>query len=139
MSARPPGNRSLRAGTNGATGERSGGHRQEGNPNAQPDRPGVALGGLPYALAPDPQFPHWREPDGTRHSYQTLRCRLGPGPAGELRRAHAAAIHVIATAALAAAERGDRREVRPLAAAARRLCGEITGLWPPTALEIPKR
>jgi hypothetical protein len=105
---------------------------------AQPDRGGLVLGGGRRAIAPDLEAPYWREADGTRHSYQTLRLGLGPGPASELRRAHAAAIRAIAAAALEAGESGDRRGSRRLAAAAGRLCGEITGLWPPTALEIPK-
>jgi hypothetical protein len=100
--------------------------------------PRLALGGLRQVIVPDPRVPHWRDADGTRHSYQTLRCGLESGPADGLRQAHAAAIHAIAAAALAAAERGDHRETRRLAAAAGRLCGEIAGLWPPTAVEIPK-
>jgi hypothetical protein len=111
----------------------------DGRPIPQHEPPGVALGGSRHAIAPDPAVPQWREADGTRHSYLTLRCRLEPGLARELRPAHAAAIQAIAATALAAAEGGDRRETRRLAAAARRLCGEIAGLWPPTALEVPKR
>jgi hypothetical protein len=112
---------------------------RNGSFGPRPELLGVALGGLRYAIAPDPQVPHWREADGTRQSYQTLRCGLEPGSARALGEAHVAAIQAIAAAALAAAEGGDRRETRRLAAAARRLCGEIAGLWPPTALEVPKR
>jgi hypothetical protein len=99
----------------------------------------VALGDGRHGVAPDPVVPYWREADGTRHSYRTLRCGLAPGPAHELRKAHVAAIEAIASAALDAAERGAGREARRLAAATARLCGEIAGLWPPTAVEVPKR
>ena len=106
---------------------------------SQPDLEEVLLGGVRRAIAPDLAAPYWRDSDGTRHSYQTLRLGLGPGPASDLRRAHAAAIHAIAAAALAAGERGDRRATKRHAAAAARLCGEIAGLWPPTAVEVPER
>jgi hypothetical protein len=44
-----------------------------------------------------------------------------------------------AAAALAASDCGDRRETVRLACAAARLCGEISGLWPRSAVEIPRR
>lgn len=103
------------------------------------DLPTDLLGGWVRVRAPDPAAPFWRGEDGTRHSYQTLRVGLRPGPVRRLREAHLAAIEAIAAAALSAAERGDRRETRRLASAAARLCGEIAGLWPPTAVEVPKR
>jgi hypothetical protein len=97
-------------------------------PRAQP-RGGRRL------LAPDPEVPHWREPDGTRHSYGYLRGRPDARPAAELRERHLAAIQRIAAAALVAAECGEDRETARLATAAARLCGEIRGLWPSSASE----
>jgi hypothetical protein len=88
---------------------------------------------------PDARVPFWRGEDGSRHSYGTLRCGLDPPMAGILGAAHVEAIRSIAAAALEASERGDRRETARLACAAARLCGEIRGLWPPTAVETPKR
>jgi hypothetical protein len=87
---------------------------------------------------PDADAPFWRERDGSRHSYGSLRCGLDPGEATALRAAHIAAICQIAAAALEASERGDRRETARLASAAARLCGEVRGLWVPTAVETPK-
>jgi hypothetical protein len=110
-----------------------------GSSAARRDPPGLALADGPKAIAPDPAVTHWREPDGTRHSYRTLRCALEPEAVRGLGRAHVAAIQAIASAALAAVEGGDGREARRLAAAAGRLCGEIAGRWPPSAVEVPKR
>jgi hypothetical protein len=98
----------------------------------------VAGGRMPV-LPPEPDVPYWREANRTRHSYPALRSGLDREPAAELREAHLAAIHRIATAALSAAERGDRWETARLATAAARLCGEIRGLWPPSAVETRKR
>jgi hypothetical protein len=84
-------------------------------------------------------MPFWREEDGSRHSYGALRCGLDRHTASTLRAAHLHAIGRIAAAALDASERGDRRETARLAGAAARLCGEIRGLWPPYAVETPKR
>jgi hypothetical protein len=83
-------------------------------------RPSVSSAplGLSALRAPDPAKPYWREPDGTRHSYRSLRCRLEPGLAAELRDAHLNAIERIAAA---------------------RLCGEIRGLWPASAVEIRRK
>jgi hypothetical protein len=89
-------------------------------------------------VPPDPDTPYWHEAGGARHSYRSLLSLLDPRLAGAVREAHLAAIQRIAAAALSAAERGDRRQTRRLATAAGRLCGEIAGLWPPTAVEIPK-
>jgi hypothetical protein len=97
------------------------------------------LGGWTRVRPPDAGAPFWREEDGSRHSYGALRCGLDPPMAGMLRAAHVDAIGRIAAAALEASERGDRRETARLACAAARLCGEIRGLWPPTAVETPKR
>jgi len=49
------------------------------------------------------------------------------------------AIGRIARAGLAASERGDQGETARLAMAAGRLCQEIAGHWPPSAVEVPKR
>jgi hypothetical protein len=140
VSPRPTGERSPRDGTSGRSAgpSRAPGQGREASPSARRDAPGLGLGASRQALPPDPQVPHWREPDGARQSYQTLRCGLEPGAARELGQAHIGAIEAIASAALAAAERGERREARRLAAAAGRLCGEIAGRWPPTAVEIPR-
>jgi hypothetical protein len=97
------------------------------------------LGGRARVRPPDRAAPFWREGDGSRHSYGSLRCGLDPGEATALRDAHLAAIGQIAAAALEASERGDRRETVRLASAAARLCGEIRGLWAPSAVEIPMR
>jgi hypothetical protein len=141
MSARPTGERSARDGMNGRSAgpTRALAQGRQAIPIVRRDAAGVALGGSRQAIAPNPKVPYWREPDGTRQSYQTLRCGLQPRAARELGEAHIGSIAVIASAALRAAERGERREARRLAAAAGRLCGEIAGLWPPTAVEIPKR
>ena len=86
---------------------------------------------------PEPDAPFWRGADGRRHSYCSLRCRLDAECAVVLREAHCQAIHAIAAAALAARERGDQRETARLAMAAGRLCGEIAGHWPPSAVGTP--
>jgi hypothetical protein len=93
------------------------------------------LDGRTRVRPPDPAAPFWREQDGSRHSYGSLRCGLDPGEATALRDAHLAAIGQIAAVALEASERGDRRETVRLASAAARLCGEIRGLWPPSAVQ----
>jgi hypothetical protein len=108
-------------------------------PHAGPGRSAAAgetptAGGQIYPLAPDAAAPYWRESDGTRSSYGSLRSGLDRRLAAEVGEAHLAAIGEIAAAALAASERGDRRETARLAAAAR-LCGEIRGLWPPSAVQ----
>ena len=92
------------------------------------------LAGRP-PMAPDPEVPHWRTADGTRYSYGSLCCGGDARPAAELREAHLTAIRRIASAAMTAAERGDESETARLATAAARLCGEIRGLWPPSAVE----
>jgi hypothetical protein len=97
--------------------------------------PGAQLHAGGPLLAPDPEVPHWRGADGSRLSFSSLRCGLDPAGWGELREAHLAAIRRIAAAALAAAERRDGGETARLATAAARLCGEIRGLWPPSAVE----
>ena len=96
---------------------------------------GAQLAARAPLLAPDPEVPHWREADGTRLSYSSLRCELDPADWDELREAHLAAIRRIAAAAVAAAERRDGGETARLPTAAARLCGEIRGLWPACALE----
>ncbi|MBD0282656.1 MAG: hypothetical protein ICV69_10750 [Thermoleophilaceae bacterium] len=114
---------------------------------ADRDRQRAARLGLSSALLgrrttvrpPDPFAPFWREEDGTRHSYGSLRCGLDDAMASELGQAHLEAIGQIARAALAAFERGDRRETARLAVAAGRLCEEIAGRWPPAAVAVPKR
>jgi hypothetical protein len=90
-------------------------------------------------VPPDPDTPYWREAGGARHSYRSLLSLLDPRLAGAVREAHLAAIHRIASAALSAAERGERRETARLATAAARLCGEIRGLWPASAVEIRRQ
>jgi hypothetical protein len=97
------------------------------------------LGGWTRLRTPEVEAPFWREDDGTRHSYGSLRCGLDPAEASALRAAHLEAIGRIAAAALLASERRERREARRLAAAASRLCGEIVGRWSPSAVEVPKR
>ena len=140
MRARPTSERSPGGDRNGRSAgpSRAPASGREASPSARRDAPGLGLGGSRNAIAPDPQVPHWREPDGTRQSYQTLRSGLQPSAARQLGQAHIGAIEAIAAAALAAAEGGDRREARRLATAAGRLCGEIAGRWPPTAVEIPR-
>jgi hypothetical protein len=96
----------------------------------------LALGAGRRLIAPDPDVPHWREPDGTRHSYGSLRSGLEPRLLVELADAHLAAIARIAAAALAADGRGDHAPTARLAAAAARLCGEIRGLWPASAVTL---
>jgi hypothetical protein len=103
------------------------------------DLPSPMLGGWMRLRTPDVGAPFWREEDGTRHSYGSLRCGLDLAKAKALHVAHLEAIDGIATAAVLASERGDRREARRLAAAASRLCGEIVGRWTPSAVEVPKR
>jgi hypothetical protein len=99
----------------------------------------LPLGAWTRVRPPDAGIPFWREGDGSRHSYGALRCGLDGHTASALRAAHLGAIGRIAAAALDASERGDRRETARLASAAARLCGEIRGLWPPSAVETPKR
>jgi hypothetical protein len=102
--------------------------------------PGLVPGGVATpVLPPDPDAPFWREADETRHSYCSLRSRLDPQRAAELGEAHLDAIGSIAAAAIAAFERGDRHETARLATAAARLCGEIRGLWPASAVEVRRR
>ena len=139
MSGLPPLDRFPRSAAKGGGAEQSSGPAagRHDSGATRVVRPGLALGDGRHAIAPDPQIPHWRGRDGARESYQTLRCGLEPWAARELGQAHIGAIEAIAAAALAAAERGERREARRLAAAAGRLCGEIAGRWPPTAVEIP--
>jgi hypothetical protein len=97
------------------------------------------LDGWTRVRPPDCAAQFWREGDGSHHSYGSLRWGLDPGETAALRDAHLAAIGRIAAAALEASERGERRETVRLASAAARLCGEIRGLWAPSAVEIPKR
>jgi hypothetical protein len=106
----------------------------DGQRVALPGGTAVALADTRLVIVPDPEVPWWREPDGTRHSFGTLCCGLAPGPAERLREAHQRAIADLVAPALAAAERGDRREAARLATAAGRLCGEIAGRWPPHAV-----
>jgi hypothetical protein len=96
------------------------------------------LGGWTRLNRPDTGAPIWREDDGTRHSYGSLACGLDAESARRLRDAHLTAIHSIADAALEASTTGDQRETTRLARAAARLCGEIAGLWSPSAVEVPK-
>ena len=91
------------------------------------------------ARAPEPTAPFWRGEDGQRHSYCSLRCGLDADRARALREAHLDAICRIAAAALVARDQGDQRETARLAMAAARLCEEIAGHWPPSAVEVPKR
>lgn len=88
--------------------------------------------------APEPGAPFWRQEVGTRHSYGSLRCGLDPGSASALGEAHLEAIYHVASAALEASRRGDSRETARLALAAGRLCEEIAGRSPPTAVEVPR-
>ncbi len=97
------------------------------------------LGGWVRVTAPDPATPFWREQDVTRHSYGSLRCGLERGSAIALREAQLEAIGRIARAALAASDRDDQGETARLAMAAGRLCQEIAGHWPPSAVEVPRR
>ena len=89
--------------------------------------------------APEPGAPFWRGADAKRQSYCSLRCGLDADGAIALREACLGAIGLIAGAALAARERGDQRETARLAMAAGRLCEEIAGHWPLSAVEVPKR
>lgn len=100
---------------------------------------GLVLSDRVRVIAPCPAAPCWRAQDGTRHSYGTLRCGLDPDDAEMLAEAHLDAIGAIARAALAACERGDQAETARLAMAAGRLCQEIAGHWPPSAVEIQRR
>jgi hypothetical protein len=108
-------------------------------------RPGVLdlrsdlLGGCIRVKAPEPDAPFWREEDGTRQSYGSLRCGLDAASARGLRNAHLDAIRGIAAAALAALDRGDQRETTRLAVSAGRLCEEIAGRWTPAAVEVTRR
>jgi hypothetical protein len=68
-----------------------------------------------------------------------VRRELDGGLTANLRDDHLPAIHRIAAAALSAAGRGDWRETARLATAAARLCSEIRGLWPASAVEIRRR
>jgi hypothetical protein len=111
----------------------------DGSPPARSSARLAALRGGRRLTAPDPDVPHWREADGTRHSYGALRSGLEPRLADALADAHLHAIGQIAAAAIAACERGDHSGTARYAAAAARLCGEIRGLWPASAVEIPER
>ena len=104
---------------------------------AEPSRT-LVLGQI-GARAPEPGAPFWRGADGKRQGYCSLRCGLDADGAIALREAHLDAICLIAAAALAAREGGDQRETARLAMAAGRLCEEIAGHWPPSAVEIPQR
>jgi hypothetical protein len=106
---------------------------------ARSTAPLAAQGAGRRLIAPDPDVPHWREADGARHSYGSLRSGLEPRHAADLADAQLRAIARIVAAALAADERGDHAETARLAAAAGRLCGEIRGLWPAGAVEVPRR
>jgi hypothetical protein len=109
-----------------------------GEEPASLDLHSLVLGGWTRLHPPDTGTPFWREEDGTRHSYGSLRCGLDAGAAARLRDTHLSAIRSIAAAALEASASGDRGETARLARAAARLCGEIAGLWSPTAVEVPK-
>jgi hypothetical protein len=102
------------------------------------DLQSLVLGGWTRLNAPNADTPFWREDDGTRHSYGSLRCGLDDEAARRLRDAHLSAIRWIAAAALEASATGDRRDAARLARAAARLCGEIAGLWSPSAVEVPR-
>jgi hypothetical protein len=106
-----------------------------GRPEGTLDIRGLVLGGWIRVTPPDVAVPFWREEDGSRQSYRSLRCGVDTRTAARLAEAHLAAIHVIATAAVDAAERGDHRDTARLACAAARLCDEIRGFWPPSAHE----
>ena len=99
----------------------------------------LVLGDRVHVMVPDPAAPFWRCQDGTRHSYRSLRCGLDPDHAGMLAEVHLEAIRRIAGASLSASEHGDQRETARLAMAAARLCQEIAGHWPPSAVEIQRR
>ncbi|MCA1698596.1 MAG: hypothetical protein LC790_06700 [Actinobacteria bacterium] len=71
---------------------------------------------------------------GSQHP--TRPARSG---ASALREVQLEAIGRIARAALAASERGDQGETARLAMAAGRLCQEIAGHCPPSAVEVPRR
>jgi hypothetical protein len=127
----------------GQTAHSAPGRAASGRPRSN-ERPGrldlrsSLLGGWVRVTAPDPVAPFWREEDGTRHSYGSLRCGLDGPMARELRQAHLEAIRRIAAAALAAVDQGDQRETARLAVAAGRLCEEIAGRWTPAAVEVPR-
>ncbi len=129
-----------RGGMANAAGEQvSDGVRQAGERPAVLDMRSELLGGWVRVKAPDPAAPFWAEQDGTRHSYGSLRCGLDGDSGSELGSVHLEAIGQIARAAIEAAEHGDQGETARLAMAAGRLCQEIAGHWPPSAVEIPRR
>lgn len=129
------GGRTARPGVDGAASRRP----QPGERRAVLDLRSPLLGGWVRVRAPDPGVPFWREEDGTRHSYGSLRCGLDGETATDLGAAHVDAIRRIAAAALEALECRDQRETLRLAMAAGRLCEEIAGWWSPAAVEIPRR
>ena len=93
----------------------------------------------PAALAPDPTMPYWHGWDGARHSLAELRCGLNPSAAAEVEQRHLAAINRVAAAAIEAMRGGEPAEGRRLSCAAGRLCQEIAGLWPSSAVEVKRR
>ena len=99
----------------------------------------LVIGERVRVLVPEPAAPFWRCQDGARHSLGSLRCGVDPDAADTLAEAHVEAIRRIARAALAASQRGDRGETARLAMAAARLCQEIAGHWPPSAVEVQRR
>jgi hypothetical protein len=97
---------------------------------------GAALAAERRLIAPDPEIPRWRAGDGTRHSYGRFARRSGRGS----RRSWPTCTGSRESSrSLGAHERGDHAETARVAAVAARLYGEIRGLWPPSAVEIPRR
>ena len=87
--------------------------------------------------APTPDQPFWHEADGTRHSFASLSAGLDEPLAAELRDMHIQALANLAAKALHARGEGDHHSVHRLSHAAGRLCQEIAGLWPPSAVTTP--
>ena len=88
--------------------------------------------------APTAEQPYWHEADGTRHSFGSLSVGLEEDLAAELRDMHTTAVATLVGEALKARGDGDHLTVHRLSHAAGRLCQEIAGLWPPSAVAIPK-
>ncbi|MBA2644349.1 MAG: hypothetical protein H0U80_02770 [Solirubrobacterales bacterium] len=88
--------------------------------------------------APTAERPFWHEADSTRHSFASLSVGLDDDLAAELRDMHTRAVATLVGEALKARGDGDHVTVHRLSHASGRLCQEIAGLWPPSAVAIPK-
>jgi hypothetical protein len=84
---------------------------------------------------PSPEAPYWRTARGERLSLATALAGAGEGTQRIVLEAHARAVAELTRAAGESRLSQTDRHCRPLATAASRLCGELTGLWPDRSWE----